>query len=92
MAPSAATKVGHGLAKVLGINLQYRDTTGEGISSADTYVEEEPTALEWIKQVKPSGRTFVNWAYSLFPFTHWIGRYNLQWFIGDLVAGISHFH
>ncbi|KAK0515648.1 hypothetical protein JMJ35_001682 [Cladonia borealis] len=98
MAPSAATKVGHGLAKVLGINLQYRDPTGEGISrgesvfsvsSADTYVEEEPTALEWIKQVKPSGRTFANWAYSLFPFTHWIGRYNLQWFIGDFVAGVT---
>ena len=101
MAPSAATKVGHGLAKVLGIDLHYRDPTGErisrgesvfSVSSADTYVEEEPTALEWIKQVKPSGRTFVNWAYSLFPFTHWIGRYNLQWFIGDLVAGIFRYY
>ena len=97
MASNTATKVGHALAKVLGIKLQYRDPTGEGISrgesvfsvsSADTYVEEEPTALEWIQQVKPSGRTFVNWTYSLFPFTHWIDRYNAQWLAGDLVAGI----
>lgn len=101
MAPSTATKIGHGLAKVLGIKLQYRDPTGEGISrgesvfsvsSADTYVEEEPTSLEWIKQVKPSGRTFINWAYSLFPFTHWISRYNAQWLAGDLVAGILPHH
>ena len=99
MAPSTATKVGHGLAKVLGIKLHYRNPTGEAkitrgesvfsVSSADTYVEEEPTSLEWISNVAPSGRTFINWAYSLFPFTHWIGRYNLQWFSGDLVAGKS---
>ena len=97
MAPNATTRIGHGLAKVLGIKLQYRDPTGEGItrgesvfsvSSADTYVEEEPTSLEWIKQVAPSGRTFINWSRSLFPFTHWIGRYNAQWLAGDLVAGI----
>lgn len=101
MAPNTTTKIGHGLAKVLGIKLHYRDPTGEGISrgesvfsvsSADTYVEEEPTSLEWIKQVAPSGRTFINWAQSLFPFTHWIGRYNAQWLAGDLVAGILPHH
>ena len=97
MASNGATKFGHGLAKVLGIKLHYRDPTGEAritrgesvysVSSADTYVEEEPTALEWIKGVAPSSRTFTNWGQSLFPFTQWIGRYNLQWLSGDLVAG-----
>lgn len=94
---STASKIGHGLAKVLGIKLHYRNPTGEtsvtrgestySVSTADTYVEEEPTTLEWISQIMPTGRTFVHWAYNLFPFTHWITRYNTQWLIGDLVAG-----
>lgn len=91
------TKIGHALAKVLGIKLQYRNPTGEvnltrgesvfSVSTADTYVEEVPSSLEWIRQIAPTGRTFVNWVYDLFPFTHWIGRYNGTWLIGDLVAG-----
>lgn len=30
----------------------------------------------------------------LFPFTKWIGNYNLNWFVGDLIAGLtaSRFH
>ena len=100
MSSSPATKIGHGLAKVLGIKLQYRNPTGQevlargesvySVSSADTFVEEEPTSLEWISSVAPTPRTFTNWLYHLFPFTHWIGRYNLQWLIGDLIAGKSH--
>lgn len=101
MSSSTPTKLGHGLAKVLGIKLQYRNPTGqEGLtrgesvfssSTADTYVEQEPTSLEWITEVAPTTRTFLNWAYHLFPFTHWIGRYNGTWLIADLVAGQSHF-
>lgn len=96
---NTTSKVGHGLAKALGIKLQYRNPTGEdritrgesvfSVSTADTYVEEEPTTLDWILQVAPTGRTFIRWAYSLFPFTQWIGRYNGTWLIGDLVAGLS---
>ena len=92
-----ATKLGHTLAKVLGIKLQYRDPTGDhltrgesvfSVSSADTYIEEEPTSVEWIREIAPTGETFLHWAYNLFPFTHWIGRYNLQWLAGDLIAGM----
>lgn len=85
------------MAKLLGIKLQYRNPTGEdrvtrgesaySISTADTYVEREPTSTEWITSVAPTGRTLVNWLYHLFPFTHWIGRYNAQWLAGDLIAG-----
>jgi sodium-independent sulfate anion transporter 11 len=91
------TKVGHRLAKVLGIKLRYRDPTGEdkvtrgesafSVSTADTYVEEEPTTLDWIREVIPSPLDFGRYLYGLFPFVHWIGRYNAQWLIGDLVAG-----
>ena len=98
MAPSTTTKIGHGLAKALRIKLDYRDPVGQAkisrgesvfsVSSADTYVEEEPTSLDWIRETTPTPRGMLDYFYRLFPFTHWIGRYNLQWFTGDLVAGM----
>jgi solute carrier family 26 (sodium-independent sulfate anion transporter), member 11 len=96
---STPTKIGHGLAKVLGIDLHYRNETGSdritrgesvfSVNSADTYVEDEPTAVEWLHEVIPSGHDILRYLNNLFPFTHWITRYNLQWLIGDLVAGSS---
>ena len=99
MSSNASTKIGHALARVFGIKLDYRDETGTGkeglsrgesvfsVASADTYLEEEPTAGQWIAEITPSGRDVLQYLYSLAPFTHWLHRYNLQWFIGDLVAG-----
>ena len=96
MSSDTATKVGHGLAKILGIKLQYRNPTGDALTrgesvfsagTADTYVEPEPSSMEWLQEVTPNGRSLLRWAYNLFPFVHWIGRYNLQWLIGDLIAG-----
>lgn len=91
----AATKVGHGLAKVLGIKLDDQRqhdkvTRGESafsVDSADTYIEDEPTVGEWFNEIIPTPKGIFRYFYSLFPFTHWITRYNLQWFYGDLVAG-----
>ena len=92
-----ATKIGHGLAKVLRIDLKYRNPTGQealsrgestySVGSADTYVEQEPTSWEWISELIPTGRQVGLYFYHLFPFVHWIDRYNLQWLAGDLVAG-----
>ena len=97
--PPFLDKVGHGLAKVLGIKLQYRNLTGEdpltrgesaySVSTAETYVEQEPTAWEWLNEISPTPGTFVNWFISLFPFVRWIDRYNVQWLTGDLIAGSS---
>lgn len=93
---STSTKVGHTLAKGLRIKLNYHNgpndptTRGESVfsvSTADTYVEEEPTAVEWILTVIPSLKDIGNYFYSLFPFLRWIHRYNVQWLMGDLVAG-----
>ncbi|KAJ8103369.1 sulfate transporter family-domain-containing protein [Lipomyces tetrasporus] len=96
---SRATNAGHTLAKVLGIKLsESRNplddpvTRGESVYSlttAEPYVEEEPTAAEWVQSIIPSWREFGHYIYSLFPFLRWIGRYNLQWFVGDLVAGTT---
>jgi len=97
--PMAAAKVGHVLAKVLGIKLQYRNELNDeirrgesvfSVQTADTYVEEEPRSQEWIREVIPNGHDLVAYARSLFPFLNWIGRYNLQWLIGDLVAGMPY--
>ncbi|KAK7729463.1 hypothetical protein SLS57_001948 [Botryosphaeria dothidea] len=93
----ASHQVTGGLAKVLGIKLDERDTAdkltrGESVfsvSSADTYVEEEPTVLEWFQSIVPSGSDVLHYVKSLFPFLSWIDRYNLQWLYGDLVAGIT---
>ncbi|MCJ1283741.1 Sulfate permease 2 [Xylographa opegraphella] len=93
------TKLGHGLAKVLGIKLHYREPSGKekltrgesvfSVSSADTYVEEEPTVGEWLREITPTSRQCLLYFWNLFPFLHWIGRYNAQWLFGDLVAGIT---
>ncbi|KAJ5586769.1 uncharacterized protein N7459_002534 [Penicillium hispanicum] len=97
-----ASKIGHTVAKGLGIKVAYRDpmgatdpvTRGEStfsVGTADTYSynEPEPTSIDWICEVTPSFRQFVHYLISLFPFLNWIGRYNMQWLVGDLVAGIT---
>ena len=95
----AASKIGHAAAKVLGIKLDYRNELGSekekisrgesvfSVSSADSYVEEEPTATEWIQAHTPSVRDLGHYFQSLFPWTTWLHRYNMQWLLGDLVAG-----
>jgi sodium-independent sulfate anion transporter 11 len=94
--PGVATKIGHGLAKVLRIKLDSRDEQddeirrGESVFSSQTagvYVEQEPHSIDWVREITPSGKELGQYAVSLFPFVNWIGSYNLQWLIGDLVAG-----
>lgn len=85
------------MAKVLGIKLDYRDPLGtDGVTrgestfsagTANTYVEQEPTTLDWILELTPERREIGRYFYNLFPFLRWIGRYNVQWLLGDLVAG-----
>ena len=93
--PSARVTTGHFLAKILGIKLDNGVgsdglTRGESVFSvqtADSFVEHQPTSGEWIKDLIPNRHDLIEYTRSLFPFTYWIGRYNLQWFLGDLVAG-----
>ena len=96
---NATTKVGHGLAKALGIKIDYRDETGGNaklsrgesvfsVTSADSYEEEETTAREWLAEVWPIKSDAWIYTKGLLPFTSWILHYNLQWLYGDLVAGM----
>lgn len=94
---STSAKAGRFAAKVLGIKLDdpaYEQadaiTRGESVFSTktgDTFVEEEPRSWEWVREATPKWKDIGPYARSLFPFTYWIGRYNVQWLIGDLVAG-----
>lgn len=95
---STSTKIGHGIAKVLRLKLHERQaqdaalTRGESTYSSgtgETYVEDEPRSNEWIQDLVPTKREFGQYLIDLFPFTKWIMRYNVQWLIGDLVAGIT---
>ncbi|KAL4915359.1 sulfate transporter family-domain-containing protein [Aspergillus aurantiobrunneus] len=95
------TKVGHTLAKGLGIKLAYRDPLGSNqehltrggstlsARTAEAYFEPEPTSVEWIKEHVPTGQQVLQYFIDILPFLRWIDRYNLQWLIGDLVAGIT---
>ncbi|KIH86674.1 solute carrier family 26 (sodium-independent sulfate anion transporter), member 11 [Sporothrix brasiliensis 5110] len=91
-----ATKLGHALAKGFGIRVErpiaYRDevTRGESVfSSDDSWVEEPPHTIDSLKSLAPTRKETTDYFISLFPFLQWITRYNLQWLIGDLVAGIT---
>ena len=88
------SKLGHGLAKVLRIDVPEKPQSSSADQSIitiidDTYIEEDPTVLEWIKNKQPTGKGSVNFFISLFPFISWIGKYNRTWFYGDMVAGIT---
>lgn len=92
----SSTKVGHMLAKGLGIKLKEPEpvaddvTRGESVFSGqtgDTFVEQSPTTADFLRELVPSGRDVLHYIHTLFPFVDWIGHYNLQWFAGDVVAG-----
>ncbi|KAK8088897.1 sulfate permease [Apiospora hydei] len=74
----SGTAIGHGLAKVLGIKLD-----------APESARDEVTRGRWLSELVPTGDEVLAYIKSLFPFLSWIGFYNVQWLLGDLVAGIT---
>jgi hypothetical protein len=88
MAEHISTRVGHALTKLLRIDLAptpaplVRDemrTYG--------YCEHDPTVGDWFRGHMPTTPQVRRYVRNLFPFIHWIQYYNVQWLIGDLVAG-----
>lgn len=75
------------VAKVFGIDASRPEERIPNITNADIYLEDEPTVTEWATQYTPSLRDCGKYVYNLFPFIHWIGKYNWTWFIGDFIAG-----
>ncbi|KAI0164487.1 sulfate permease [Hypoxylon sp. FL1284] len=93
------TKVGHGLAWFFNLNLdpygqhEAERTDARNASQShpnvEPYEERDPTAAEWLVSVTPTPLGIFRYFYRLFPFLHWITRYNLTWFVGDLIAGVT---
>jgi sodium-independent sulfate anion transporter 11 len=84
-APAASTK--DRLAKAFGFDSEDRDSDIPSISNADPFLEREPTVTEFLEEIRPTLHDVAQYFYNLFPFIHWIGKYNFTWFIGDLIAG-----
>lgn len=53
------------------------------------YIEKDPTVIGWFGEQWPSKQQASEYVVSLFPSTQWVLSYNLQWFYGDLVAGLT---
>ena len=54
------------------------------------YFESYPTVKSWLKnQINNPGQRIKNYFLSYLPFINWIYRYNLMWFWGDLIAGLT---
>ncbi|OLL23730.1 Sulfate permease 2 [Neolecta irregularis DAH-3] len=50
----------------------------------------EPTVISWLRANTSSpGKQAKSYFLSFFPILTWIHRYNIQWFFGDLVAGLT---
>lgn len=53
------------------------------------YLEEEPNVGQVIKEIVPSRNAAFHHLKGLFPFIQWMPRYNLQWLLGDGIAGLT---
>ena len=76
------------VAKVFGIDDSRPEEPVPTIANADPYAETDPTVAEWARELTPTIRDVGRYFYNLFPFIHWIGKYNLTWFLGDFIAGM----
>ncbi|KAF8437770.1 sulfate transporter family-domain-containing protein [Terfezia claveryi] len=91
---SKTSKLGYGIAKVLQIDLQASRSPdpkdgNRSLDIGDTYVEEDPTVEEWMREHNPTAKGAWNFLLGLFPFINWMGRYNRIWFVGDVIAGVT---
>lgn len=92
----AENKVARGLAKGVGIDVDYRKrnepsefvrNAASNIRGVEPYYEEEPTVGAYLWSIRPTGPGVVRYFRGLFPFLNWIFHYNLTWLLGDIVAG-----
>jgi hypothetical protein len=63
------------------------DRINSNAGAAESYVEQDPSVAQWLREQAPARHQILQYLVSLFPFSQWIFSYNLQWLIGDVVAG-----
>jgi sodium-independent sulfate anion transporter 11 len=64
-------------------------SSGTPILTTKAYFEQDPTVSQYIYESIPSWHDFQLYTASLFPFIHWVPRYNTTWLIGDVIAGVT---
>jgi len=73
---------------VLGIQTdKSNDVALDVVSRGESVFSPDTSFVEWFRSIIPSRQHVLAYPRQLFPFTELIGRYNLQWLYGDLVAG-----
>ncbi|GAO13438.1 uncharacterized protein UV8b_00576 [Ustilaginoidea virens] len=77
------------LAKAVGYDSDGPQDDVPPISNTDVFIEREPTVREFLAEIAPTRRGAARYLSNLFPFVHWIGKYNWIWLTGDLIAGIT---
>jgi hypothetical protein len=60
-----------------------------GTQNLDGFMEQEPTVLEYIKSIIPKKHGILQYVEDTFPCSKWLFNYNLQWFLGDVIAGVT---
>lgn len=53
------------------------------------FFEDEPTISAALKDLVPNASSVSRYLRNLFPCITWIPRYNLQWLLGDCIAGLT---
>jgi sodium-independent sulfate anion transporter 11 len=77
------------VAKVFGYEPKEKYDDVPPLTNADTYLEPEVSVNEFLAEIIPSLNDVGRYVYNLFPFVHWIGKYNWTWGLGDLIAGAT---
>ncbi|CAK7235996.1 hypothetical protein SCUCBS95973_009456 [Sporothrix curviconia] len=79
--PRWATRFSQKAASLVGIGLQQPSWASDGF--------DEPTVGGYLRQHRPTRAGTARYVASLFPCASWVGNYNVQWLIGDVVAGVT---
>src|ERR1700760_3674195 len=69
-----------------------RQTQDSYFATLDTnsgYLEPEPTVLGFLKKRKPTKQGVLQYIVDTFPCSKWVCNYNLQWLMGDIIAGVT---
>lgn len=77
------------IRSALGLDDDLYDEDIPELTNADLFIEREPTVAEFFQELAPTWAGVSSYLINLLPFLQWIGKYNVTWFIGDLIAGMS---
>lgn len=75
------------IRSAFGLDDDFDDDEIPRLSNADIYLEREPTIAEFFEELMPTWQGVGAYLYNLLPFLQWIGKYNVTWLVGDLIAG-----